>query len=115
MNALKPAAIALAAIALAAGAGWALLSAVTGEGAPRYVCVNEAPSATGDAEMPFEYRLSAVDENGARSEVVFDTSKELREGAFLETRVLPVRGVISWAEVARDDMPVPAARALGAL
>lgn len=36
MNALKPAAIALAAIVLAAGAGWALLSAVTGEGAPRY-------------------------------------------------------------------------------
>ena len=35
----------------------------------------------------------------------FNTSKELRDGAFIRLEVVPIRGVITWAEIQYEDMP----------
>lgn len=55
--------------------------------------------------MPYIYHLSAYDENGEEQSVSFGTSRELREGAFLRLKVVAVRGVTDWEEVAFEDLP----------
>lgn len=37
--------------------------------------------------------------------ITFNTSKELRDGAFIRLEVVPIRGVIAWAEIQYEDMP----------
>ena len=55
--------------------------------------------------LPYSYTLMAYDENGNEKEVTFGTSKQLREGAFLRLTVMPVRGVLEWAEVSYEELP----------
>ena len=55
--------------------------------------------------LPYLYTLAAYDENGGEKEVIFGTSKELKEGAFIRLEVMPIRGVISWSEVQYDELP----------
>lgn len=55
--------------------------------------------------LPYSYTLSAYDKNGTEKEITFGTSKELKEGAFICLETMPVRGVVSWAEVQYEDMP----------
>lgn len=62
----------------------------------------------------YEYSLDAYDENGGEHDVEFKTTRQLRDGAYLELKTMPLRGVISWAEVQPDDMPDPAREALAA-
>lgn len=115
MKTAKPVIVMFAALAAVMLAGWIAVAALTGEGESRYVRVDDAcVDASGDADMPFEYRLSAFDENGRESDVSFKTVRELRGGAFLACKVLPVRGVVSWEEVPIEDIPDPAANALSA-
>ena len=38
----------------------------------------------------------------------FDTSRELREGAYLKLETLALRGVVSWEEVQQKDIPAAA-------
>ena len=49
--------------------------------------------------------LAFKEENGAAEEVSFGMSRELREGAFLRLKAVPVRGVVDWAEVQYDELP----------
>lgn len=55
--------------------------------------------------LPYSYTLLAYDEKGKEKEVTFGTSKQLREGAFLRLAVMPVRGVLEWAEVSYEELP----------
>ena len=63
----------------------------------------EEVSATDD--MKYEYTLTAYNKNGKEKEVKFKTSRELREGAYLELDVMQMRGVINWREVQTEDLP----------
>lgn len=106
--------IALLVVVAIVAAGWAALSAVTGDGEVRYTKVdNSQMYDSGDFDMPYEYALSAYDEQGHAQDVTFKTTRELRDGAYLELRVLPLRGVISWEEVQQQDMPQACQDALG--
>ncbi|MBD5504434.1 MAG: YxeA family protein [Lachnospiraceae bacterium] len=62
--------------------------------------------------MDYSYTLSAYDEKGRRTDITFGTSRELREGAFLQLTVKPLRGVIEWKEVQYDELPVDVQRRL---
>ena len=55
--------------------------------------------------LPYSYTLLSYDEKGKEKEITFGTSKELREGAFLRLTVIPVRGVMDWAEVSYEELP----------
>lgn len=55
--------------------------------------------------MKYEYTLTAYNKNGKEKEVKFKTSRELREGAYLELDVMQMRGVINWREVQQDELP----------
>ncbi len=63
----------------------------------------EEISATDD--MKYEYTLTAYSKKGKEKEVQFKTSRELREGAYLELDVMQMRGVVNWREVQTEDLP----------
>lgn len=52
------------------------------------------------------YELETYDENGNKKTILFDTSRELTNGAFICLDYAPIRGVISWSEVSYDELPV---------
>ena len=56
-------------------------------------------------DMKYQYALMAYNKNGKEKEVQFKTSRELREGAYLELDIMQMRGVINWREVQVDDLP----------
>ena len=56
-------------------------------------------------DMKYEYKLTAYNKNGKEKEVKFKTSRELREGAYLELDVMVTRGVIDWREVQQEELP----------
>ena len=56
-------------------------------------------------DMRYQYTLTAYNKNGKEKEVQFKTSRELREGAYLELDVMQMRGVVNWREVQQDDLP----------
>ena len=56
-------------------------------------------------DMKYQYTLTAYNKNGKEKEVQFKTSRELREGAYLELDVMQMRGVVNWREVQVDDLP----------
>lgn len=62
--------------------------------------------------MDYSYTLSAYDEKGRRKDITFGASRELREGAFLQLTVKPLRGVVEWEEVQYDELPVDVQRRL---
>ena len=64
------------------------------------------------AGMAYEYNLDAYDDAGNRSLVTFQTSRELRAGAYLELETKPIRGVVAWEELAYEDVPEQAREAL---
>lgn len=51
------------------------------------------------------YTLPAYNDEGEEKDITFNTSRELKEGAFIRLEVVPIRGVVSWAEVQYDEMP----------
>ena len=55
--------------------------------------------------MSYRYELPAYDKKGHVHMVNFETSRILREGAYLRLNVAPIRGVISWEEVQPTDIP----------
>ncbi len=63
----------------------------------------EEVSSTDD--MRYQYTLTAYNKKGKEKEVQFKTSRELREGAYLELDVMQLRGVINWREVQMDELP----------
>lgn len=64
--------------------------------------------------MEFEYHLDAVDASGTKSEITFQTERELRDGAYLELETKPLRGVVGWEERTAEELPSAAKTALGA-
>ena len=60
---------------------------------------------SGSDDMKYEYTLTAYNKNEKEKEVKFKTSRELREGAYLELDVMQMRGVINWREVQQDELP----------
>lgn len=55
--------------------------------------------------MNYRYKLLAYTESGAGKEVELDTSRVLKNGAYLLIKIAPLRGVISWEEVRFDQLP----------
>ena len=55
--------------------------------------------------MNYRYTLPAYTESGAGKNLELDTSRELKDGAYILVRVAPLRGVISWEEVEYSDLP----------
>ena len=55
--------------------------------------------------MKYQYTLMAYNKNGKKKEIQFKTSRELREGAFLQLEVMSIRGVINWKEVQAEELP----------
>ena len=60
---------------------------------------------SGTDDMKYQYTLTAYNKNGKEKEVQFKTSRELREGAYLELDVMQIRGVINWREVQIEELP----------
>lgn len=60
--------------------------------------------------MDYSYTLPAYDVKGRRKDITFGASRELREGAFLQLTVKPLRGVVEWEEVQYDELPVDVQR-----
>ncbi len=56
-------------------------------------------------DMRYQYTLTAYNKNGKEKEVQFKTSRELREGAYLELDVMQIRGVVNWREVQQEELP----------
>ena len=56
-------------------------------------------------DMKYQYTLTAYNKNGKSKEIQFKTSRELREGAYIELETMSVRGVVSWKEVQVNELP----------
>ncbi len=56
----------------------------------------------------WHYDLPAANAEGDVEQLGFDTSRELRDGAYLKVETLALRGVVSWEEVAPEDVPAAA-------
>ena len=56
-------------------------------------------------DMRYEYTLDAYNEKGNSKEVIFKTSRELKDDAYLKLDVMLTRGVKSWEEVQYDELP----------
>lgn len=54
----------------------------------------------------YEYTLIAYHENGEKREIKFQTTRKLREGAYLQLDVMFFRGVVRWREVSINDIPI---------
>lgn len=63
-----------------------------------YTIVNNSEVVSKGTEK-YEYRLDSYDEQGNKKNLSFETSRLLKENAFLKLEVVPLRGVISWEEV----------------
>ena len=55
--------------------------------------------------MKYKYTLTGYNKNGNSKELEFNTSRELREGAYLKLDVMLLRGVINCEEVNQDELP----------
>lgn len=61
----------------------------------------------------YHYDLPAANASGEAEEIGFDTSRELREGAYLKLETLALRGVVKWEEVSWDEIPEAAQEQIG--
>lgn len=55
--------------------------------------------------MYYRYELPAFDERGKSRLLSFETTRLLREGAWLKITVAPIRGVTAWEEVQLNELP----------
>ena len=55
--------------------------------------------------MKYKYTITGYNQNGNSKEIEFNTSRELREGAYLKLEVMLLRGVITWEEVEPNELP----------
>lgn len=60
--------------------------------------------------MNYRYSLTVYDENGAASSLELDTSRILKDGAYIAITTAPLRGVLSWEEFSYDQLPAPVQR-----
>ena len=55
--------------------------------------------------MNYRYHLQVYTETGERSEMDFDTSRVLKDQAFIRIESAPLRGVLGWEELQFDELP----------
>lgn len=60
---------------------------------------------SGGGGLEYIYTLAAYDDNGKEKELVFGSSRQLREGAFIRLTVFSMRGVTDWEEVQTEELP----------
>lgn len=65
-------------------------------------CVKQVTSSD---DMIYEYTLTCYDAEGHSRDISFKTSRILTEDAFILLETMPLRGVVSWAEVFWPDLP----------
>lgn len=65
-------------------------------GKAKYYTVVKNADVKIDSDKRYEYVLDAYDEKGDKKVLTFTASKQLREGAYLELYVTPLRGVTYW-------------------
>lgn len=65
-------------------------------------CVKQV---TASDDMIYEYTLVCHDADGRSRDISFKTSRILTEDAYILLETMPLRGVISWAEVIWSDLP----------
>lgn len=107
---LKVLAIAVVIVAAAVAAKWGYEKVFVSPDA-WYAQVDSEKLTTADEnnnEFDYHYDLPAVSAEGATETLGFDTSRELREGAYLRLETLALRGVSSWEEVTWDEIPAAA-------
>lgn len=57
--------------------------------------------------MNYRYTLQVYTEDGRASTLELDTSRILKDGAYILIRTAPLRGVLSWEELQYDQLPTP--------
>lgn len=109
--------IVAASVILGLGAlAFALYSVVSWSGGENYyTCVSNENVEHNESEregiidfkggLPYIYHLNSFSEKGGEKLITFGASKELREGAYIRLKFVPVRGVVSWEEVKKEDIP----------
>ena len=55
--------------------------------------------------MNYRYTLQVYAEDGTPSSLELDTSRILKDGAYILIRTAPLRGVLSWEEMQYDELP----------
>ena len=103
--------VVLALIGVAAVGAWWGYNQMFGAGEAWYVQVDNTrltQAGENNNDFPYHYDLPAVDAAGEERELGFDTSRQLREGAYLHLTTLALRGVVRWEEVAWEEIPAPA-------
>ncbi|MCI9057135.1 MAG: YxeA family protein [Oscillospiraceae bacterium] len=55
--------------------------------------------------MNYRYSLVVYGADGGRRSLDLDTSRVLKDGAFIRIEVAPIRGVISWEEMQYEQLP----------
>lgn len=113
MKKIKPAVIVLtAALVVALGGIFALgfLYQSTAENATSLysrIDNTQVEEITPHGGMQYRYTLQAYAEDGTGQELVLDTSRILKDGAYIRVEVAALRGVISWEEVQPAELPAP--------
>ena len=55
--------------------------------------------------MNYKYSLVAYNSSGEAKDITFETSKILKDQAFINLKVAPIRGVLTWAEINYEELP----------
>lgn len=56
-------------------------------------------------DFKYEYKLTTYDKYGKEKEITFQTTRVLKEDAYLKLKVMLTRGVISWEEINVENLP----------
>ncbi|MBY0597368.1 YxeA family protein [Bacillus bingmayongensis] len=67
----------------------------------------------GEQYIYYQYKLVGFDKDGKEKELEFRADKNLRKEAFLSVFYSDKRGVTSWEEVKKDDLPAKVKEKLG--
>jgi uncharacterized protein (TIGR01655 family) len=59
----------------------------------------------GEKIISYEYKLPAFDKNGRQKTLTFTAQKQLRENAYLRLFIKDNKGVTSYQEVKKDELP----------
>jgi len=65
----------------------------------------ESKSDSGERFVQYEYKLPAFDKDGKQKTFSFSAQKQLRENAYLRLYVKDDKGVTSYQEVKKDELP----------
>ncbi|GMR67110.1 YxeA family protein [Bacillus sp. MN7755] len=70
-----------------------------------YVQITKDGIETTDKDFKYTYKLTGFDKDGKEKELEFDAPKKLRKDAFLRVYYSDEKGVSSWEEVKKDELP----------